>query len=54
MLVNLSADEEILKALAEDDTFLETLLSKVTVCRCLYLCSMRHDDPGRCDHNIMY
>ncbi|KAL1952835.1 hypothetical protein VTO42DRAFT_4107 [Malbranchea cinnamomea] len=30
MLVNLSADKEVLKYLAEDDAFLETLLSKVT------------------------
>ena len=35
MLVNLSSDDEILKNLAEDDAFLETLLSKVMVCRCL-------------------
>ncbi|KAM5434590.1 Protein hgh1 [Microsporum ferrugineum] len=30
ILVNLSADEEVLKELAEDDAFLETLLKKVT------------------------
>ncbi|PGH22987.1 hypothetical protein AJ80_02902 [Polytolypa hystricis UAMH7299] len=30
MLVNLSGDEEVLKELAEDDAFLETLLTKVT------------------------
>ncbi|KAK2774185.1 hypothetical protein FQN53_003724, partial [Emmonsiellopsis sp. PD_33] len=30
MLINLSGDEEVLKELAEDDVFLETLLSKVT------------------------
>lgn len=41
MLINLSADEEILKYLAEDDAFLETLLSKVTVCRCLASLPMR-------------
>ncbi|EDN11187.1 conserved hypothetical protein [Histoplasma mississippiense (nom. inval.)] len=31
ILINLSGDEEVLKELAEDDAFLETLLSKVTV-----------------------
>lgn len=31
MLVNLSADNEILQLLAEDDAFLETLLVKLTV-----------------------
>jgi hypothetical protein len=31
MLINLSADEEVLNNLADDDTFLETLLAKVTV-----------------------
>ncbi|KAK2737899.1 hypothetical protein FQN57_007350 [Myotisia sp. PD_48] len=30
ILINLSADEEVLKCLAEDDAFLETLLSKIT------------------------
>ncbi|KAF7593046.1 hypothetical protein BBP40_012134 [Aspergillus hancockii] len=30
MLINLSADEEVLNNLADDDTFLETLLTKVT------------------------
>ncbi|KAL1980049.1 hypothetical protein VTN96DRAFT_4695 [Rasamsonia emersonii] len=30
MLINLSADEEVLKNLAEDDAFLETLLVKIT------------------------
>ncbi|PGG97299.1 hypothetical protein GX51_07394 [Blastomyces parvus] len=30
ILINLSADEEVLKELAEDDAFLETLLGKVT------------------------
>ncbi|KAK2810466.1 hypothetical protein FQN50_002955 [Emmonsiellopsis sp. PD_5] len=30
MLINLSGDEEVLKELAEDDVFMETLLSKVT------------------------
>ncbi|KAB8228215.1 hypothetical protein BDV23DRAFT_161247 [Aspergillus alliaceus] len=30
MLINLSADEEVLANLADDDTFLETLLTKVT------------------------
>lgn len=31
MLVNLSGDEEVLKLLAEDDKFIETLLVKLTV-----------------------
>lgn len=31
MLINLSADEEVLKLLAEDEAFLETLLMKLTV-----------------------
>jgi len=31
ILINLSTDEEVLKCLAEDDAFLETLLAKVTV-----------------------
>jgi hypothetical protein len=34
ILINLSHDTEILKNLAEDDAFLETLLSKVTVRAC--------------------
>jgi len=32
MLVNLSEDEEILTVLAQDDAFLETLMSRITVC----------------------
>jgi hypothetical protein len=31
MLVNLSGDEEVLKVLADDDQFIETLLLKLTV-----------------------
>ena len=31
ILINLSADEEVLASLAEDDTFIETLLVKLTV-----------------------
>jgi hypothetical protein len=31
MLVNLSGDDEVLKLLAEDDKFIETLLAKLTV-----------------------
>jgi hypothetical protein len=31
ILINLSSDEEILKTLAEDDQFVETLLKKLTV-----------------------
>jgi hypothetical protein len=33
ILINLSHDEEIIKTLAEDDAFLETLLKKITVCQ---------------------
>jgi len=32
ILINLSSDEEVLKCLAEDDDFIETLLFKLTVC----------------------
>jgi hypothetical protein len=32
ILVNLSHDDEVVKTLAEDDAFLETLLKKITVC----------------------
>ena len=32
ILINISSDQEYLKLLAEDDVFLETLLSRVTVC----------------------
>lgn len=32
MLVNLSEDQETLKILAEDDSFLEALLLRITVC----------------------
>jgi hypothetical protein len=32
MLINVSHDEEVLKCLAKDDAFLETLLSRITVC----------------------
>jgi hypothetical protein len=32
MLINISSDTEILKSLANDDAFLETLLSRITVC----------------------
>lgn len=35
MLVNLSADDDVLRTLAEDDSFVETVLARVTVCRCL-------------------
>lgn len=31
MLINLSADQDVLANLADDDDFLETLLTKVTV-----------------------
>lgn len=33
MLVNISEDAEVVKSLAEDDTFLESLLRRVTVCQ---------------------
>lgn len=33
ILINISADAEILKTLAEDDAFLESLLLRVTVCQ---------------------
>lgn len=32
MLVNISEDAEVVKSLVEDDTFLESLLRRVTVC----------------------
>lgn len=32
ILVNISDDDEVLKNLAEDDAFLESLLPRVTVC----------------------
>ncbi|KAL8996636.1 MAG: hypothetical protein Q9188_006525 [Gyalolechia gomerana] len=31
ILINISTDPEILKSLAEDDAFLETILSRITV-----------------------
>jgi hypothetical protein len=37
MLINLSADGEILKYLADDDAFLEVLLAKITVCHVIVL-----------------
>jgi len=33
ILINVSADGEVQKALAKDDEFLETLLSRITVCQ---------------------
>ena len=33
ILINISEDAEVLKSLAEDDAFLETLLRRVTVCQ---------------------
>jgi hypothetical protein len=33
ILINISHDTEVLKALADDDAFLETLLSRITVCQ---------------------
>jgi len=32
ILINISHDAEVLKPLADDDAFLETLLSRITVC----------------------
>lgn len=34
ILVNISEDAEVLKSLANDDAFLESLLKRVTVCQC--------------------
>ena len=39
MLVNLSEDKEILKALAEDEPFVEVLLSQITVHKALRILS---------------
>lgn len=39
MLVNLSGDEEVLKILAEDDQFIETLLLKLTVSETENICA---------------
>ncbi len=33
ILVNLSHDDEVVKTLAEDDAFVETLLKRITVCQ---------------------
>lgn len=33
MLINISADDEVLKDIAKDDAFLEMLLSRITVCQ---------------------
>ena len=33
ILINISHDGEVLKSLANDDAFLETLLSRITVCQ---------------------
>lgn len=33
ILINVSADAEVQKALAKDDEFLETVLSRITVCQ---------------------
>ena len=33
ILINISHDAEVLKSLANDDAFLETLLSRITVCQ---------------------
>jgi hypothetical protein len=36
ILINVSADREVQTNLAKDDAFLETLLSRITVCQCPY------------------
>jgi hypothetical protein len=33
ILINISSDTEVLKSLAKDDDFLESLLSRITVCQ---------------------
>lgn len=33
MLINISDDAQVLKDIANDDAFLETLLSRITVCQ---------------------
>ena len=33
MLINISADDEVLKDIGNDDAFLEMLLSRITVCQ---------------------
>lgn len=33
ILINISSDPEVLKALAQDDTWLEALLARITVCQ---------------------
>jgi hypothetical protein len=33
ILINISHDGEVLKSLAKDDEFLETLLARITVCQ---------------------
>jgi hypothetical protein len=33
ILINISSDTEVLKSLAKDDEFLESLLSRITVCQ---------------------
>lgn len=33
ILINISSDAEVLKSLAKDDAFLESLLSRITVCQ---------------------
>jgi hypothetical protein len=41
ILINISSDAEILKALAKDDAFLEVLLSRITVCQFpIHWCSL--------------
>ena len=33
ILINITGDDEVLKYLAEDDAFLETILGRMTVCQ---------------------
>jgi len=37
ILINISSDKEVLKLLADDDAFLETMLLRMTVCQSAFL-----------------
>lgn len=47
MLINLAGDEEVLTNLVEDETFLETLLLKLTVGMQSLICGRDTDLRGR-------
>lgn len=47
ILINISHDGEVLKSLANDDAFLETLLSRTTVCQFIGAKFVRGDTDGR-------